>query len=465
MKFTANPSEAHLVPGYRLDGRYELLYPFAQGGMATVWVGRIQGKHGFEKLVAVKTILQHLAADPGFRTMFLDEASIVSRIRDPHVASVDDLGEEGSTLYMVLEWVNGDSWSKLHAAIAKAGQQFPLNALLRIAADACSGLHAAHELRDEMGTPLNVVHRDVSPQNILITYGGVTKVIDFGIAKALDRMLEETRTGLLKGKAQYTAPEQARAGTVVDRRADIWAIGTILYHYLAGHLPYEGKSDLETLRNLTSGRPPAPLPPSVPAGVASVVMTALQAQADRRFATALDMGRALENVMTAPTTANDVAALMGQYLSDRQEMRRRDLAEALDEAEERAGQPKRARSRLGSFPELARPAVLDQALARSPSQSGPIVPPSALQQPTEEVATQATQVQNQGFAAFKRRHWLLMALGTTMPLAIWGLVGYLYFTGQYRGAKPSDQNAVTPPPASAAGASSGPAGAGSALPR
>ena len=121
----SSPQQAHLVPGYRLDGRYELLYPYAQGGMATVWLARVQGKHGFEKLVAVKTILPHLASDKGFRDMFLDEASIASRIRHPNVADIVDLGEEGDTLYMVLEWVNGDSWSKLYGAVQAAGHAVP----------------------------------------------------------------------------------------------------------------------------------------------------------------------------------------------------------------------------------------------------------------------------------------------------------------------------------------------------
>jgi len=227
--------------------------------MATVWVARVQGKHGFEKLVAVKTILPHLANDPGFRDMFLDEASIASRIRHPNVADIVDLGEEAGTLYMVIEWINGDSWSKLHAAVQAAKQPFPVPILLRIAADACAGLHAAHELSDENGARLDVVHRDVTPQNVLVTIGGVTKVIDFGIAKALDRSAEATQTGMLKGKAQYMAPEQVRSKNV-DRRADLWAIGTILYQYLSGHLPYEGKNDLAVLKALTSGKPPPPLP-------------------------------------------------------------------------------------------------------------------------------------------------------------------------------------------------------------
>jgi serine/threonine-protein kinase len=332
--------------------------------MATVWVARVTGKHGFEKLVAVKTILPHLASESGFRDMFLDEASIASRIRHPNVADIVDLGEEDRTLYMVMEWINGDSWSKLYAGVKQAGHPFPLPILLRIAADACAGLHAAHELRDDTGALLGVVHRDVTPQNILITVGGVTKVIDFGIAKALDRTAETTQAGMLKGKAQYMAPEQARSQPV-DRRADIWAVGTILYEYLSGHLPFEGKNDLAMLRALTSGRPPPPLPPSVPPDIVRVVMAALTPQLEQRFQTALDMQRALEAVIPQPVTSTDVSAFMARYLEERIETRRKDLAEAiaeLEQAAEAAGRPKPARTRKSSIQELARPAILDQVL-------------------------------------------------------------------------------------------------------
>src|SRR6185437_11733689 len=361
-KHLRDPS-AHLVPGHRLDGRYELLYPFAQGGMATVWLARVTGKHGFEKLVAVKTIVPHLASEDGFRTMFLDEAAIASRIRHPNVADILDLGEEGATLYMVLEWINGDAWSKLWTAVQQRNEAFPIPLLLRIAADACAGLHAAHELRDEMGNLLNVVHRDVSPQNVMITVGGVTKVIDFGIAKAMDRTSENTRTGLIKGKAQYTAPEQVRSRDF-DRRVDLWAIGTVLYHYLSGHLPYEARNDLLTLKLLTEGRPPPPLPNTVPSAVVDVVMRALAHNPDHRFQTALDMQRALEAVLPQPVTSTDVAAFLVERLQDRIETRRKDLAEALAELEEKAGKPARPRQRMGSLSELAPPPILDQVLGR-----------------------------------------------------------------------------------------------------
>jgi eukaryotic-like serine/threonine-protein kinase len=231
-------SRGALRPGARLDGRYELLYPYAQGGMATVWLARVQGKHGFEKLYAVKTILPQMAADVGFRNMFLDEARIAARIRHGNVAEIEDLGEDDDgNLYMVLEWIQGDPWSKLYSAIVERGDPLPADIMLRIAANCCAGLHAAHELTDDVGQLLNVVHRDVSPQNVMVTEAGTVKVIDFGVAKATGRASEQTRAGLIKGKLEYLSPEVA-LGRPADRRADIWAVGAVLYQIFGGHPPF-----------------------------------------------------------------------------------------------------------------------------------------------------------------------------------------------------------------------------------
>jgi serine/threonine protein kinase len=225
--------------------------------MATVWLARVRGKHGFEKLYAVKTILPHLAADTSFRNMFLDEARIAARIRHTNVAEIEDLGEDEGTLYMVLEWLQGDAWSKLIGAIIERSDPIPADLMLHIAAQTCAGLHAAHELADDFGHSLNVVHRDVSPQNVMVTEAGVVKVIDFGVAKAVGRASEATRTGLIKGKLEYLAPELA-FGKSVDRRADVWAVGATLYQTFAGRAPYTGKTDLDVLKRISSGKPPPP---------------------------------------------------------------------------------------------------------------------------------------------------------------------------------------------------------------
>src|SRR5262245_58532007 len=199
-------TEARIVPGYRLD-RYELLAPIASGGMASVWLARLRGKRGFERLFAIKTIKTELTDDNRFQEMFLDEARIASGIQHPNVAQILDLGEQDDILYIVMEWVDGESLAKVRWLARKNGTPIPLGLSLRIIADACAGLHAAHELSDRQGNSLGVVHRDVSPQNILVTCTGSVKVIDFGVAKARDRRAGQTQTGVVKGKIRYMAPE------------------------------------------------------------------------------------------------------------------------------------------------------------------------------------------------------------------------------------------------------------------
>src|SRR3984885_7961638 len=239
-------AENALRVGDRLD-RYELLCPIASGGMATVWLARLRGKRGFEKLYAIKTIRTELLDDPRFQEMLLDEARIASGIQHPNVAQILDLGEERETLFIVMEWVDGDSLAKIRKLVTKRGHKLPVGIVLRVLADACAGLHAAHELHDDQGQPLEIVHRDVSPQNLLVATTGAVKVIDFGIAKAHNRKQGETRTGVVKGKIQYMAPEQVKKGRTVDRRADVWSLGVCLHELVAGRPPYGGDDDGEVI--------------------------------------------------------------------------------------------------------------------------------------------------------------------------------------------------------------------------
>jgi serine/threonine-protein kinase len=305
--------------------------------MASVWVARQRGKHGFEKLVAIKTILPKFAADIRFQEMFLDEARIASRIEHLNVAQILDLGEEHEILYLAMEYVDGDALSKLNRACQKKGLKIPVGVVLRILADACAGLHEAHELRDGSGRPLEIVHRDVSPHNVLVSTRGIAKLIDFGIAKARSRVGTDTNSGVLKGKIQYMAPEQA-LGRPVDRRADVWAVGSILYHMLAGKPPYEGDNQLATLHLLGSGRPPVPLPPAVHPAVTGIVRKALAHAPENRYATAAELREAIEDAMVeamVPTTTSDVAAFSTEYLAERAERRRQSIEVAVAAAAER----------------------------------------------------------------------------------------------------------------------------------
>jgi len=302
-----------------------------------VWVARQRGKHGFEKLVAIKTILPKFAADIRFQEMFLDEARIAARIEHLNVAQILDLGEEHEILYLVMEYVDGDAVSKLNRACQKKGIKIPTGVVLRILADTCAGLHEAHELRDPNGRLLEIVHRDVSPHNVLVSTKGVAKLIDFGIAKARSRVGNDTNSGVLKGKIQYMAPEQA-LGRPVDRRADVWAVGAIIYHLLAGKPPYEGDNQLATLHLLGSGRPPVPLPSGIHPSIAGVVRKALAHAPENRYATAADLREAIEDAMIeamVPTNVADVAAFSAEHLADRAERRKQAIDIALAAAAER----------------------------------------------------------------------------------------------------------------------------------
>ena len=190
-------------------GRYEPLSPIAPRGMALDWGARIGGARGFQKIVAIKSMLPALSDDQQFEDMFLAEAGLASRIRHPNVCEILDLGEEAGTLYIVMEWVDGEPLSALNKAARKSGGM-PLSVATRVILQAATGLHAAHELKDEEGVLVGVVHRDVSPQNILVTYDGVDKIVDFGVAKAAAHAEEShTKAGQVKGKVPFMSPEQA----------------------------------------------------------------------------------------------------------------------------------------------------------------------------------------------------------------------------------------------------------------
>ncbi len=285
-------SADELAIGTRID-RYDIVRHVARGGMGSVWLGRIQGKHGFEKLVAIKTIRQELASEGRFKAMFLDEARITSRLHHANVAQVLDVGEHASIIYIVFEWVAGQSLEAVCREKEATGKAVDVAFALRTLAEVCAGLHAAHELTDEDGGSLGVVHRDVSPLNVLVGEGGFTKLIDFGVAKARDRVAPETRSGVVKGTPQYMAPEQAM-GQDVDRRADIWAAGATLYRALAGKPPF---ADRDELAAFIGGRPLKELPPSTDPDIRAIVKKAMEREPEDRYSTANAMRTALEQAL------------------------------------------------------------------------------------------------------------------------------------------------------------------------
>jgi serine/threonine protein kinase len=341
----------------------------AEGGMASVWIARQTGKHGFEKLVAIKTILPKYAADVRFQQMFLDEARIASRIEHPNVAQILDVGEQHDTTYLVMEYVDGDSLSTLQRALQKRGMAFPQGAVLRMMAEVCGGLHAAHELKNEQGALLGVVHRDVSPQNVLVSTKGVAKLIDFGIAKARDRVAGDTNADTLKGKVRYMAPEQAQ-GHAVDRRADVWAVGAIMYHLLSGKPPFDGDNDMQTLLMLTSGRPPPPLPHSVHPAVIAVVGRALTAQPDLRYATAAEMQLAIQDATLeakASSSAMAIASFLGDYTAEAARKRKEAISLGMKAASDREKYAEMMRSNVRTTGAISSTGVSEPGSGRTGS--------------------------------------------------------------------------------------------------
>src|SRR5215468_3006277 len=200
--------------------KYRLIAEIGKGGMADVYLAVVQGPAGFNKLVVIKKTRSELTRDPEFIAMFLDEARLAARLNHPNVVQTHEVGQEGDRYFIAMEYLDGQPLNRIRA---RAGSSFGVNLQVRVLADVLAGLHHAHELCDFDGTPLGVVHRDATPQNVFVTYDGLIKVVDFGIAKAVDSSAE-TRTGVVKGKVTYMAPEQAK-GDRVDRRADIFAVG------------------------------------------------------------------------------------------------------------------------------------------------------------------------------------------------------------------------------------------------
>jgi len=328
-----------IKPGQTI-GRYEFLVPIAKGGMAAVWAARLKGTRGFAKTVAIKTMLPTLSDDPLFEQMFLDEAQLAAQIHHPNVVEIMDLGEENDVLYQVMEYVDGEALGQILWVTAKNQKRIPVEIAVRMITDACAGLHAAHELRSVDGTHMNLVHRDISPQNILVTYDGVVKIVDFGVAKAAGRTASETTAGQIKGKAPYMSPEQA-LGKKIDRRTDIFAMGIVLYQVATGKHPFRGESDLATLHNILYQDVPSPrfVDPKFPRPLEAVIHKALARDPDKRFQTAAEMASALQRVFPPtqrPAQVSDVGAYLRDLMGDVGDKRRKALAEAIRRADSRS---------------------------------------------------------------------------------------------------------------------------------
>ena len=292
----ADKPSADLIPGSQL-GKYEILKRLAVGGMAEIFLARARSLPGFEKVVVIKRILPQLAQQRDFVNMFLDEARIAATLQHPNVVQVYDVGMASGNYFIAMEYLHGEDVRSLMRALATRATRLPLEHALNIVISVAAGLHYAHDKVGFDGLPLQIVHRDVSPQNVIVTFEGTVKLLDFGVAKAQGRA-QETRAGTLKGKVAYMSPEQC-IGDPIDRRADVFALGIMLYELTLHRRLFRGKSDYEVMKKITEGLVPLPrtVDPSYDSRLESIVMKALSRNRERRFATAWELQVALEDLI------------------------------------------------------------------------------------------------------------------------------------------------------------------------
>ncbi|MBS2015542.1 MAG: serine/threonine protein kinase [Deltaproteobacteria bacterium] len=308
----------------RMLGRYVIYDEFASGGMASVHFGRLSGPVGFSRPVAIKRLHPHLARDPEFVGMFLDEARLAARVRHPNVVPTLDVVSLEDEVFIVMEYVLGESLARLARAQQKQGSPVPLRFAVAAVASALHGLHAAHTATDEQGQPLGLVHRDVSPQNILVGSDGVARMLDFGVAKAAGR-ISDTRDGALKGKVAYMPPEQLMSRDV-SAQSDVYAASVVLWELLTGKRMFEGSTDAAVVAKILAQMvehdvpKPSKLVPSVPPALDDIVMRGLAPKVEDRFATAREMALLLEKnggLVAASEMGEWVESLAGSSLGKR----------------------------------------------------------------------------------------------------------------------------------------------------
>jgi eukaryotic-like serine/threonine-protein kinase len=324
-------------------GKFELVRKIAIGGMAEIFLATHVGPEGFKKHVAIKRILPHLTEDNDFVTMFLDEARLVARFNHPNLVQIFELGQVKKNFFLAMEYVQGSSMSKVVKACNKKKMPFPLEYGAKILSYACEGLEYAHNFTDPDGTPLNLIHRDVSPQNLMLSYDGVVKVLDFGIAKAAGNIYH-TRTTSLKGKAAYMSPEQITQKSGLDRRSDVFSLGIVMFEFATGRRPFEGETELELMMGIVQSLPtdPREYVPDLPEAMAKIILTALQKDRRQRYQSAREMRADLENFL-----ANRRAMVDSYALSNF-------LREVLPQADSLVGY---------SVPTPSRPSLFDEPVA------------------------------------------------------------------------------------------------------
>jgi serine/threonine protein kinase len=354
-------------------GSYQLLVPIGTGGMGRVWVARELNAPVRARLVAVKTALAEDGATESFYKVLFDEARIASLLTHPNVCTIHGAERDRGVVYLTMDYSDGGSLREVLDALPE--HRLDLHVAVRIVARVCSGLHAAHELLGEDGEPLHVVHRDVSPQNILISTTGQVRLTDFGVAKARGQVHAPTQTGEVKGKLSYMAPEQVTTRDI-DRRADIFALGCVLYEATVGQRPYASGDALATLYQLLEEplTPPSARSPGYPPELEKIILRAMARDREDRFATAEEFGRALEKfLLTEKAMVADtrVAELVKKTLADSIVRRSNQIAEAIQSIEDEKTRPRPSASPdAASLPSRSPPKAIATPTVTDPTLSG-----------------------------------------------------------------------------------------------
>jgi serine/threonine-protein kinase len=418
-------------------GRYRLLALIGRGGMGDIYLAMSHGDLGFKKLVVVKCLRDGAEENEPMRRMFIDEGELAARLTHPHVVQTYEVGDAGGLQYMAMEYLDGQPLSKIRRSVQALDQRLSA----KIIADGLAGLHYAHELRDFNGTSLGIVHRDLSPPNIFVTYDGVVKLVDFGIAKTTLASRAMTEVGVLKGKIGYMAPEHV-ARNMVDRRADVFAMGVVLWELLAHRRLVTDKSPVAALKFLLHGEfaPPSSVRPEVDPELDRIALRALQKRAEDRYATALEMRSELEAFLerTGGTVRNEeLGRLMNERFGERRQKRGQEIREWIASAE------------AGSLPAEAAPEQIGSTLDSDPraqSNAGPSASSSISRKiPLQHSGSLGPHATTEALAPVPPKAWgrgLAIAAAVLVPCVAWGVFIY----GATQNAEPQIPSAAAVAP-------------------
>jgi eukaryotic-like serine/threonine-protein kinase len=419
-----------LATSYRI-GRYDIVGHLATGGMAEVLLGKLLGPSGFERTVVIKRILPHLAREQRFVEMFLAEARTVALIRHANVVQVHELGQDGDDLFLVMEYLDGETASSLIRRLRFLNEPLPTALAAHIVAEACAGLHSAHELTNEDGVAQHVVHRDVSPQNVMVLYDGQVKVLDFGIAKAADTNIK-TEAGQIKGKWAYMSPEQC-LGEPLDRRSDVFSLGILLFELTTERRLFARDGELRTMRAICDEPVvrPSSVMASYPKELEHICLRALSRHARDRYSSALELRRDLLEVSRRlwpdPTPEATLATMMWRSFGDRIQEKREMLRRI------------RSGSELTSVPNAEADEAVDIPVAvDDASVVGPVAVP---------ISGDGTP-----YAPRKRTGLVLGIAAAVVVLALGATAGAIFLGGsspRAEDAPPRESRSATPPPARA----------------